>query len=129
VGHLRRVLRHSADQRADNVQLRQPWFREPEDHFRQSRWQFNGVYNWERGALHPFATAGAGIYWVRELLDGANDPDSDTRGGLNFGGGIEYFTGEKGAVKGEARWDIVSRPEGFPDATGFTITFGYKAYF
>lgn len=100
-----------------------------EDHFRQSRWQFNGVYNWERGALHPFATAGAGIYWVRELLDGANDPDSDTRGGLNFGGGIEYFTGEKGAVKGEARWDIVSRPEGFPDATGFTITFGYKAYF
>ena len=65
----------------------------------------------------------------RELLDGAPDPDSDTRGGLNFGGGLEYFVGERASVKGEARWDIVSQPAGFPDATGFTLTFGYKRYF
>jgi hypothetical protein len=100
-----------------------------EDHFRQSRLLFNGVYNWEMGNLHPFATAGAGIYWVRELLDDATDPDSDTRGGLNFGGGIEYFVGERSSIKGEARFDIVSQPAGFPDATGFSLTFGYKAYF
>ena len=100
-----------------------------EDHFRQARLLFNGVYNWEMGVWHPFATAGAGIYWVRELLDGAPDPDSDTRGGLNFGGGLEYFVGERASVKGEARWDIVSQPAGFPDATGFTLTFGYKRYF
>jgi opacity protein-like surface antigen len=100
-----------------------------EDHFRQARLLFNGIYNWEMGVWHPFATAGAGIYWVRELLDGANDPDSDTRGGLNFGGGLEYFVGERASVKGEARFDVVSQPAGFPDATGFTLTFGYKAYF
>ena len=95
-----------------------------EDHFRQARLLFNGVYNWEMGVWHPFATGGAGIYWVRELLDGADDPDSDTRGGLNFGGGIEYFVGERASVKGEARWDIVSQPAGFPDATGFTSRSG-----
>lgn len=100
-----------------------------EDHFRQARVLFNGVYNWEMGVWHPFATAGAGIYWVRELLDGAPDPDSDTRGGLNFGGGIEYFVRERSSLKAEARWDIVSQPAGFPDATGFSLTFGYKAYF
>jgi opacity protein-like surface antigen len=100
-----------------------------EDHFRQARLLFNGVYNWEMGVWHPFATAGAGFYFVRELLDGANDPDSETRGGLNFGGGIEYFVGDRASVKGEARWDVVSQPTGFPDATGFTITIGYKRYF
>jgi hypothetical protein len=100
-----------------------------EDHFRQVRFLFNGVYNWERGDLHPFVTGGAGFYFVRELLDGANDPDSETRGGLNFGGGVEYFVGDRGSVKGEARWDLVSHPTGFSDATGFTLTIGYKRYF
>jgi hypothetical protein len=100
-----------------------------EDHFRQSRLLFNGVYNWKRGALIPFATAGAGFYFVREILDNAPDPDSDTRGGLNFGGGLEYLVGERASIKGEARFDIVSQPAGFPDATGFTLTFGYKRYF
>ena len=100
-----------------------------EDHFRQARLLFNGVYNWEMGEWHPFATVGAGFYFVRELLDGANDPDSETRGGLNFGGGIEYFVGDRASVKGEARWDVVSQPAGFSDATGFTITIGYKRYF
>ena len=51
------------------------------------------------------------------------------RGGLNFGGGIEYFVGDRASVKGEARWDVVSQPAGFSDATGFTITIGYKRYF
>jgi opacity protein-like surface antigen len=100
-----------------------------EDHFRQFRILFNGVYNWEMGAFHPFATAGAGFYFVRELLDGAVDPDSETRGGLNFGGGAEYFMDDKSSIKGEARWDIVSHPSGFPDATGFSLTIGYKRYF
>jgi hypothetical protein len=100
-----------------------------EDHFRQARFLFNGVYNWERGALHPFVTAGAGFYFVRQLLDGRDDPDSETRGGLNFGGGAEFFVGERASVKGEARWDLVSQPTGFPDATGFTLTIGYKRYF
>ena len=100
-----------------------------EDTFRQTKLMFNGVYNWEFGKWHPFATAGAGFYFVRELLDDAVDPDGETRGGLNFGGGTEYFTGAMSSVKIEGRWDIVSEPTGFPDATGFSVTVGYKRYF
>jgi outer membrane protein with beta-barrel domain len=100
-----------------------------EDHFRQVRLLFNGVYNWEMGTWHPFATGGAGFYFVRQLFDNAADPDSETRGGLNFGGGIEYFRSNKASIRGEARWDIVSHPPGLPDATGFSITVGYKVYF
>ena len=51
------------------------------------------------------------------------------RGGLNLGFGTEYLLGGGGAVKAELRWDIVSQPTGFPDATGFSLTFGYKRYF
>jgi hypothetical protein len=100
-----------------------------EDKFRQVKLLFSGVYNWEFVEWHPFVTAGAGAYFVRQLLDDAADPDGETRGGINFGGGVEYFTSSESAVKAEGRWDIVSRPPGLPDATGFTLTIGYKRYF
>jgi hypothetical protein len=100
-----------------------------EDHFRQVRLLFNAAYNWELGTWHPFVTGGAGAYFVRSLLDGRDDPDGETRGGINFGGGIEYFFSGVDAVRGEARWDVVSDPPGLPDATGFTLTIGYKRYF
>lgn len=100
-----------------------------EDKFRQTKLLFNGLYNWEFGRWHPFATAGAGFYFVRELLEDAADPDGETRGGINFGAGAEYFTGDMASVKIEGRWDVVSQPTGFPDATGFTLTVGYKRYF
>lgn len=100
-----------------------------EDHFRQTRLLFNGVYNWERGTWHPYATAGAGFYFVRQILDGRTDPDGEVRGGINFGGGVEYFTNRTTTVKAEGRWDIVSHPPGLPDATGFTLTVGLKKYF
>ena len=100
-----------------------------EDHFRQVRLLFNGVYNWEFGTWHPYATAGAGFYFVRQHFEGSDDPDGETRGGINFGGGIEYFLNRNDVVKGEARWDFVSDPPGLPDASGFTLTIGYKRYF
>jgi hypothetical protein len=100
-----------------------------EDHFRQVRLLFNGVYNWDKAPWHPYATMGAGAYFVRQVLDGFDDPDSETRGGINFGGGVEYFTGALTSVKGEVRFDIVSHPPGLPDATGFTVTIGIKRYF
>ena len=100
-----------------------------EDHFRQVRLLFNGVYNWEFVEWHPFVTAGAGAYFVRSLLDGRDDPDGETRGGINFGGGVEYFTSDRDAIKGELRWDFVSDPPGLPDASGLTLTIGYKRYF
>jgi hypothetical protein len=100
-----------------------------EDHFRQFKLLFNGVYNWEMGVWHPFVTAGAGAYFVRLILDERPDPDGETRGGLNFGGGIEYFATALTTLKGELRWDIVSDPPGLPDATGMTLTVGVKRYF
>jgi hypothetical protein len=100
-----------------------------EDHFRQFKLLFNGVYNWEMGVWHPFVTAGAGAYFVRLILDERPDPEGETRGGLNFGGGIEYFATSLTTIKGELRWDVVSDPPGLPDATGMTLTFGIKRYF
>jgi hypothetical protein len=99
-----------------------------EDHFRQVKLLFNGIYYFQRDNWAPFVTAGAGAYFLRQLFDAAPDPDSETRGGLNFGVGTEYSLGDGAAVKGELRWDIVSRPTGFPDATGVSLTFGYKRY-
>lgn len=100
-----------------------------EDHYRQVRLVFNGVYNWERGVWHPYATAGAGFYFVRLLREGRPDPEGETRGGLNVGGGVEYFLNNRTTVKGELRWDVVSDPPGLPDATGVSLTFGMKRYF
>lgn len=100
-----------------------------EDHFRQIKLLFNGVYNWELGTWHPHVTAGAGVYFVRQLFDNRDDPDRETRGGINMGGGLEYYTSDVFSIKGEARWDIVSHPPGLPDATGFTLTVGIKRYF
>jgi opacity protein-like surface antigen len=101
-----------------------------EDHFRQTKLLFNGAYNWDQGGAYiPFVTVGAGFYFVREILDAQDDPDSETRGGINFGGGVEYFLGERASFKTEVRWDFVSHPPALPDASGFTLTFGYKRYF
>lgn len=102
--------------------------RRTEDHFRRFKLLFNGVYNWEFGVWHPFVTAGAGAYFVRLLLDGRTDPEGETRGGLNLGGGIEYFLNRLTTVKGELRWDIVSDPPGLPDASGASLTIGIKRY-
>jgi hypothetical protein len=100
-----------------------------EDHFRQTKLLFNGIYYWEYGRWLPYATGGAGFYFLRQTFEDAPDPDSETRGGLNFGVGTEYSLGDGASVKGELRWDIVSEPTGFPDATGVSVTFGYKRYF
>jgi outer membrane protein with beta-barrel domain len=100
-----------------------------EDHFRQIKLLFNGVYNWELGVWHPFATVGAGAYFVRLLREDRPDPEGETRGGLNLGGGIEYFLNSLTTVKGELRWDVVSHPPGLPDATGVSLTVGLKRYF
>ena len=43
-----------------------------EDHFRQMKLLFSGVYNWEKGPWRPFATFGAGVYFVRLHLDEAD---------------------------------------------------------
>lgn len=100
-----------------------------EDHFRQTKLLFSGVYNWEKKSWRPFAQFGAGVYFVRLHLEGATDPPGETRGGLNFGGGAEYLLSNEASIKTELRWDVVSHPTDLPDATGATLTVGYKRYF
>ena len=100
-----------------------------EDHYRQVKLLFNGVYSWKGGAWQPFVTAGAGAYFVRLKREGKPDPSGEKRGGINLGGGIEFFATQLTAVKGEIRWDIVSNPPGQPDATGFNVTIGLQRYF
>jgi hypothetical protein len=100
-----------------------------EDHLREVKLLFNVVYNWEGGSIHPFVTGGAGAYFVRLKREDRADPDGETRGGINLGGGAEFFTSNTLSIKGEARWDIVSHPPGLPDATGLSLTIGVKRYF
>jgi hypothetical protein len=100
-----------------------------EDHFRQVKLLFDGVYNWEMGVWHPFVMAGAGVYFVRQSFEDRADPPGENRGGLNFGGGAEYFINQLTTIKGELRWDLVSHPTGLPDATGLSLTIGLKRYY
>jgi outer membrane protein with beta-barrel domain len=102
-----------------------------EDHFRQVHLLFNGLYSWSGNQWHPYVTAGAGAYFLRQIFENAEDPDSEVRGGINFGGGVEYFLDQNSTsmFKVELRFDVVTHPEGFPDATGVTLTFGYKRFF
>jgi len=107
-----------------------PEFDDSDDSFRQVKLLFNVAYNWEGGKVHPFVTAGTGFYFVKVKLDNTDEsPDGETRGGLNFGGGAEFFLNSLTTIKAEGRLDIVSHPSGHPDATGFTLTVGVKRYF
>jgi len=73
-------------------------------------------------------TAGAGFYFVRELPDNAPDPDSDTRGGINFGGGVEYFVHRTMSLKGEGRYHAIQDFPGI-DPSGLVLSVGLKTYF
>jgi opacity protein-like surface antigen len=100
-----------------------------ENHYRQVRLLLNATYNWSFGIFHPYVTGGGGAYFVRLKLEGRPDPDGETRGGINWGGGAEVFVGKNTSVKGEARWDHVSHPPGLPNASAFNLTGGVKYYF
>ena len=100
-----------------------------EDHFRQVKLLFNGTYYFSRQNWLPFVTAGAGAYFVRQLFEDEPDPDSETRGGINFGLDTEYSLGDGASVRAELRWEFISEPTGLPDASGLSLMFGYKRYF
>jgi hypothetical protein len=100
-----------------------------EDHLRQVKLLFGANYNWRYKMLRPFAGGGAGAYFVRLKLDDNQDPEGESRGGIYFGGGSDFILNEESAIKAEFRWDAVSDPPGLPDASGATITVGYKRFF
>jgi outer membrane protein with beta-barrel domain len=92
----------------------------------------NVVYNWEGGILHPFVTGGAGLYFYRSSIDGARNM-TDTKPGLNFGGGIEFFLDRRTTITGEALFHAVSEVDTalatFPDGKFWTFGVGLKRYF
>jgi opacity protein-like surface antigen len=98
----------------------------------------NVVYNWERGAWHPYATAGIGMYRFRlsdDLLDDVfDDADTtETRFGVNLGGGIEYFFTRRDTLLGEIQYHAIPGDmDGFfagYDASYWSFSAGYKRYF
>jgi opacity protein-like surface antigen len=92
---------------------------------------FNGVYNWEGGKWHPFATGGLGInsyHFSHGSIEG-----TDTRVGGNVGGGVEYFFTKVSTVKLEGLYHGVSGRANGPlasiDPSFWTFTAGLKHYF
>ena len=91
----------------------------------------NVVYNWEGGAIHPFVTGGVGMYRYRSEI-GAGPDTSDTKAGVNLGGGIEYFLTKRATVTGEALYHKTgafnTRVATFNDGSFWTLALGLKAY-
>jgi hypothetical protein len=91
----------------------------------------NLLYNWERGAWHPYATAGIGLYKFRFTEDGVDS--HDTTVGFNIGGGAEYFLTRSDAITGE--W-LMHPLVGVVDSRNasyfpwfWTLSAGYKKFF
>lgn len=117
----------------DSVRIGVGWLNpkreaESSDSLRQIRLAVDVVHNWEGGAVHPYVGAGLGTYFIQFRDNGENVGDSDTKIGGTVFGGLEYFTSNTFAVKGEARYHIVSKTNTF-NPSGLSLTFGVKSYF
>ena len=89
------------------------------------------IYNWERGAIHPFAGAGLGIYIMQPSEDGNDTADSESKLGGALLGGLEYFTSNTVSLKGEVSYHFISGVDNFgpADPSGFKLAIGLKKYF
>jgi hypothetical protein len=89
------------------------------------------IYNWERGAIHPFAGAGLGVYIMEPRSNGNSLADSESKLGGVLLGGAEFFTSNTVSVKGEVSYHLISNVDNFgpanPDGLKFSI--GLKKYF
>ncbi len=91
----------------------------------------NLVYNWEGGQVHPYVTAGGGLYHFRFTDNGING--SDNKFGVNFGGGLEWFISRRDSITGEVGYHAipgqVTSPLTHYNPSFWTIAGGYKKYF
>jgi len=74
----------------------------------------NVSYNWEQGWVHPYVTGGIGFY--NKDADASLPPNADDDElGLNFGGGVDWFMGERWALKFEGTLHILGgdNPDSF----------------
>lgn len=102
--------------------------REHSDSMRQIRLAFDVAHNWEGGAIHPYVGAGLGSYFLQQKDDGRNIGDSQTKLGGTIFGGVEYFTSRTFSIRGEARYHIVMKANGY-DPSGLALSAGVKTYF
>jgi hypothetical protein len=102
--------------------------RESADSFRQIRIAVDLVHNWEGGTVHPFVGAGLGTYFLQLRDNGNNVGESETKIGGTVFAGAEFFASNTFAVKGEARYHIVQKVNGF-NPSGLALTIGVKSYF
>jgi hypothetical protein len=110
--------------------LTNPGFsRESTDSLRQIPLRADVNYNWEGGKWHPFVGAGVGAYFIQFKDNGQALGDSETKAGVNFGGGVEYFTSRTVSLKGEARYHVIGKTRAGEDPSGLVLTGGLKKYF
>ncbi len=92
----------------------------------------NAVYNWEGGAIHPYITGGVGLYHYHASESGTQDR-SDTKPGVNVGGGVEFFFDRRTTMTGELTYHKVgafSSPLAtFEDGSFWRFGLGLKRYF
>jgi hypothetical protein len=101
---------------------------EGDESLRYLRVPVDFVYNWEGGAVHPFAGAGIGAYFIQARKNGDNVGESESKLGGTLFGGAEFFAGPRLSVKGEARYHLVS-DIGALNPGGLALTIGLKTYF
>jgi hypothetical protein len=98
------------------------------DSLRQMPVRFDVNYNWEGGRWHPFVGTGVGVYFLQFRSGDATVGGTESRFGLNTGGGIEYFLNRTVTIKGEGRYHAVADARG-EDPSGIVLTAGLKTYF
>lgn len=98
------------------------------DSVRQIRIGGDLIHNWEGGAIHPFVGAGLAAYVLQPRDNGTSVGDSATKLGGTLLGGAEFFASKTFSVKGEARYNVVSKWNGY-DPSGLALTIGVKSYF
>jgi len=109
--------------------LTNPGFsRESTDSLRQIPLRMDVNYNWEGGKWHPFVGAGVGAYFLQFKDNGHALGQSETKPGVNVGGGAEYFTGRTVSIKGEARYHAIGHTQTGQDPSGLVVTAGLKKY-
>jgi hypothetical protein len=119
----------------DSVRLSAEWQNpkfdvEHADSVRQVRIGGDLIHNWEGGSVHPFVGAGLAAYFLQPRDNGVSFGDSATKLGGTLLGGAEFFATKTVSVKGEARYNVVSRWDAFNyDPSGLALTIGVKTYF
>jgi len=93
----------------------------------------NGVYNWERGAWHPYVTGGIGLYHYAFDIDGLPSGSHDNKFGADLGGGLEGFINLHTTVTAEVLFHAVQSPAVGPIGTFesrfWSLRAGVKHYF